>query len=540
MNGIPRIPEATNEPVKSYAPGTPERASIEAALSRMAEEVLDIPLVIGGQRVTGDPVDVVMPHDRRAVVGKAHTATLQQVEQAIIAAEAARPTWGTLPFEARAAVFLRAAELLAGPFRDRMNAATMLGQSKTVHQAEIDAACELIDFWRFNVTFADQLLREQPISPPGSWNRVELRPLDGFVFAVSPFNFTSIAANLCTAPALMGNTVVWKPAPTQMLSAQIIIEILDAAGLPPGVVNMVAGNAEEIGAAVLESPHLAGIHFTGSTRTFQHLWGEVGRNIARYKQYPRVVGETGGKDFIFAHPSARLDALTCAIVRGGYEYQGQKCSAASRIYVPRSRWAELKERLLAEIATIGVGDIRDFRNFMGAVIDERAFSKITGYIDQAEADPDCTVLTGGYEDERGWFVKPTLVETRDPRHRLMREEIFGPVVTVFAYDDGDLEHTLDLCESASPYALTGAIFAEDRRVIDHLTRRLSGAAGNFYVNDKPTGAVVGQQPFGGSRASGTNDKAGSAMNLLRWVSHRAIKETFVPATDYRYPFMRES
>ena len=541
MNGIPNVPPPANEPVVSYAPGTTERARLKAALAELSSTVTDIPLWIDGHPVHGPSTDVVMPHDHRKVIAKASGARPEQVKDAIEAAERARPEWAALSQTDRSAVFLKAADLLTGPFRDRINAATMLGQSKTCHQSEIEAACELADFWRFNAAYADTLMRDQPLSPPGLWNRTELRPLDGFVFAVTPFNFTAIAANLPTAPALMGNTAVWKPAPTQMLSAQVIVEILEAAGLPPGVVNMVAGDPAPIGETVLADPRLAGLHFTGSTATFRRLWSSIGQNIDKYHQYPRIVGETGGKDFIFAHPSAHVAALATAIIRGGYEFQGQKCSAASRIFVPRSIWPELKDRLTAEIATIKVGDPQDFSNFMGAVIDGAAYRKVTGYVDVANADADCSVIAGGtYNGDRGYFVMPTLVEANRPDHRLMVEEIFGPVVTVFVYPDEREAEALDQLDQATPYGLTGAIFAQDRRHIRRLADRLRFTAGNFYINDKPTGAVVGQQPFGGSRASGTNDKAGSAQNLLRWVSTRAIKETFVPATDYRYPFLDEA
>lgn len=534
-----RVPEPKNEPVRAYPPGSKEKQSLKATLGQLAAEITEIPQWIGGERVKGTPFEVRSPHEHGKVLGRAYAGDAASVTRAIDAARAAKRDWAALAYADRAGVFLRAADLLAGPFRDRMNAATMLGQSKTVFQAEIDAACELCDFWRFNAAFGQGLEADQPISPPGQWNRTELRPLDGFVFAVTPFNFTSIAANLPTAPALMGNTVVWKAAPTQLLSAQVIVEILEAAGLPKGVINLVHGDPAQVGAAALASPELAGLHFTGSTATFQHLWREIGTNIARYRQYPRIVGETGGKDFIFAHPSADVAALATAIVRGGYEYQGQKCSAASRIYVPRSLWGRLKERLVPEIEGLKMGDPCDFTHFMGAVIDERAFQKITTYVELGKK-PGARIWAGGQSDKsRGWFVRPTLIEVEDPRHRLMTEEIFGPVVTLFVYDDANMSETLTLVDESTPYALTGAVFAEDRQVLAQLTERLRFAAGNFYLNDKPTGAVVGQQPFGGGRASGTNDKAGSAANLMRWASTRAIKETFVPPTDYRYPFMGE-
>lgn len=539
MSGHFSPPPPRNEPAHAYAPGSAERKALELELSRMRTETLEIPMVIGGERVrTGQTTAVRVPHDHATRIGLAHGGDASHVTRAIAAAEAAKHEWARLPWTERAAVFLRAAELLAGPWRDRSNASTMLGQSKTVFQSEIDAVCELADFYRFNVHFYSKLMEEQPVSPPGTWNRVELRPLDGFVFAVTPFNFTSIALNLPAAPALLGNTVVWKPAPTQLHSAYLGLELLEAAGLPPGVINLVHGAPEVIGETALSSPRLAGIHFTGSTATFQKLWSMVGARLERYQQYPRVVGETGGKDFIFAHASAEPDALTTAIIRGGFEFQGQKCSAASRVYVPRSLWTRVEARLVEQIEGIPMGGIEDFRNFMGAVIDARSFEKIEGYVGLAQSDPSCQVLAGGTTDgSRGYFVRPTLVRTTDAKHRLMREEIFGPVVTVFVYEDGAFEETLDLCDTSTPYGLTGAVFATDRVAIDRASERLRFAAGNFYINDKPTGAVVGQQPFGGSRASGTNDKAGSAWNLMRWASPRAIKETFDPPRDYRYPFM---
>ncbi|MEM1025137.1 MAG: L-glutamate gamma-semialdehyde dehydrogenase [Myxococcota bacterium] len=541
MHGRSQVPAPRNEPPRLYGPGSPEKAPLKAAVAKMAERPLEVPLWIDGRAVTHAPVNVTSPHEHHRVVGLAHTATAAHVQQAIEAAETARPAWAELDYEHRAAVFLKAADLVCGPYRDRINAATMLGQSKTAHQSEIDAVCELADFWRFNVGFGQELMEEQPWSPKGMWNYQELRPLDGFVFAITPFNFTAIAGNLPTAPALMGNTVLWKPAPTQMVSAQVIVEILQEAGLPRGVINMVAGDPALIGEVAMSHPKMAGLHFTGSTRTFQHLWSQVGQNIGRYASYPRIVGETGGKDFIFIHPSAsNVQALSTAIIRGAFEYQGQKCSAASRVYVPKSVWSKLEPVLLDTVATLKTGDVQDFRNFMGAVIDERSFKKIKGYVDEARAQPDYEIRAGGtYDDGTGWFVQPTVVLSRSPESRLMREEIFGPVVTLFVYEDAELEATLDACD-ANPYALTGAIFADDRRVVAELTRRLRGAAGNFYINDKPTGSVVGQQPFGGSRASGTNDKAGSAANLMRWVSTRAVKETLVPPTDYRYPFLEES
>jgi 1-pyrroline-5-carboxylate dehydrogenase len=538
-NGIFSVPTPRNEPVLSYLPGSPERKALRAELDRMGGEVVEIAPRIGGRRVaTGRTADVVMPHDHRHVLAVWHKAGGAEVQRAIDAAGAAHRDWSRRPFHDRAAVFLRAADLLAGPYRMTLNAATMLGQSKTAHQAEIDAACELIDFWRFNVAFAEEIYRQQPLSSPGAWNRLQHRALEGFVFAVTPFNFTSIGGNLPTAPAILGNTVMWKPASTALYSAHFVMEILEAAGLPPGVINMVSGDGAEVGDPALASPALAGIHFTGSTATFQGMWETVGRNIRRYRSYPRIVGETGGKDFVFAHVSADVAALATALTRGAFEYQGQKCSAASRAFVPASLWPAVQEQLLAQIAAIRVGDPADFTNFMGAVIDARAFATIKGYIDYARQSPDATILAGGgCDDGKGYFVEPTVIQAKRQDLKLLREEIFGPVLTVWVYDDRDLDAALDICDSGSPYALTGAVFARDRAAIAHMSEALTNAAGNFYVNDKPTGAVVGQQPFGGARASGTNDKAGSVLNLLRWVSPRAIKETFVPPTDFRYPFM---
>jgi 1-pyrroline-5-carboxylate dehydrogenase len=538
-NAIVSVPPPRNEPILTYAPGSAERRALRAELSRMAGQTIEITPRIGGVRVeTGTTTRAVMPHRHAHALATWHQAGAAEVERAIETALAAHGEWSRMPFEDRAAIFLRAAELLAGPWRMRLNAATMLGQSKTVYQAEIDSACELIDFWRFNAHFMERIYREQPDSAPGSWNRVEHRPLEGFVFAVTPFNFTSIAGNLPTAPALMGNTVVWKPASTAIYAAHVIMDLLEAAGLPPGVINMVPGPGAAIGDPALASPHLAGIHFTGSTGTFQGMWETVGRNIRRYRAYPRVVGETGGKDFVFAHASADVDALATALVRGAFEYQGQKCSAASRAYLPASLWPRVQERLLAQIAEIRVGDVADFTNFMGAVIDESAFTSIRRYVDGVRDARDAKILTGGGFDPRvGWFVEPTVVQVTTPDLPVMREEMFGPVLSVYVYEDAALDETLGLCDRGSPYALTGAIFGRDRAAIARMTDALTYAAGNFYINDKPTGAVVGQQPFGGARASGTNDKAGSPLNLLRWVSPRAIKETFVPPMDFRYPFM---
>jgi 1-pyrroline-5-carboxylate dehydrogenase len=535
---IPRFSEPKNEPVLGFLPGSPERASLKRTLAAMSAQSVEVPLYIGAQRLrTGRTSTIVSPHRHRHVLGTLHGGGAAEVQAAIAAARAAAPGWSELPWEQRAAVFLRAADLLAGPWRDRLNAATMLGQSKTCHQAEIDAACELIDFFRFNVYFLRRMLEsEQPLSSPGQWNQLDLRPLEGFVFAVTPFNFTSIAGNLPTAPALLGNTVVWKPAQTGMLSAYYIMELLLEAGLPPGVINLVSGPAAEISAVALSHPDLAGVHFTGSTGVFHQMWRTVGQNIDRYRAYPRLVGETGGKDFILAHESADEDALVTAIVRGGYEYQGQKCSAASRIYIPQAMAGRVLERLTADINGLPMGDVSDFRNFVGAVIDRRAFQSIRGYIELADGKSGARILCGGVcDDSEGYFIRPTLVQADDPRHRLMGEEIFGPVVTLHVYRD--YEEALQLVDTSSPYALTGAIFARDRQVITRTMSRLRQAAGNFYINDKPTGAVVGQQPFGGARASGTNDKAGAPVNLLRWISLRTIKENFVPPTDYRYGFL---
>ena len=538
-NGIFSVPAPRNEPVLGYIPGSPERKALRAELDRMAGQVVEITPRIGGRRVTtGRTMDIVIPHDHRHVLAVGHKAGASEVQRAVDAAGAAHHDWSRLPWHERAAIFLRAADLLAGSYRMTLNAATMLGQSKTAHQAEIDAACELIDFWRFNVAFAEEIYRQQPLSSPGAWNRLEHRALEGFVFAVTPFNFTSIGGNLPTAPAILGNTVVWKPASTALYAAHFIMEILEAAGLPPGVINMVPGSGAEVGDLALASPALAGIHFTGSTATFQGMWETVGRNIRQYRSYPRIVGETGGKDFVFAHASADVPALATALTRGAFEYQGQKCSAASRAFIPASLWPAVQERLLQQIAEIRVGDPADFTNFMGAVIDANAFATIKSYIDHARQSRDATILVGGgCDDGKGYFVEPTVVLAKRPGLKLMREEIFGPVLTVWVYEDRDLETALEICDSGSPYALTGAVFARDRAAIVRIADALTHAAGNFYVNDKPTGAVVGQQPFGGARGSGTNDKAGSVLNLLRWVSPRAIKETFVPPTDFRYPFM---
>jgi 1-pyrroline-5-carboxylate dehydrogenase len=538
--GVRRVPTAVNEPTKSYAPGSPERAELKSRLAAMANEKIDIPIIIAGREIrSGRTQTSVMPHDHNHVLAEYHVAGPEHVEQAIAAATVARREWAAWPWEDRAAVVLRAAELLATSWRATLNAATMLGQSKTVYQAEIDSACEMIDFWRFNAEFAQELYLEQPVSSPGVWNAMEYRALEGFVYAVTPFNFTAIGGNLTTAPALMGNTVVWKPAASAMLSAYYTYKVLEAAGLPPGVINFLPGDPQQITTALLDSRELAGIHFTGSTFVFNSMWKKVGENMGRYRSYPRLVGETGGKDFIVVHPSADPTEVAVAIARGGYEYQGQKCSAASRIYVPQSLWNEVRDRAVAMLQDFKVGDVRDFRNFMGAVIDRKAFTKISEYLDDAKRN--AKVLHGGVaKGEQGFFVEPTLLQTDDPGYRLLCEEIFGPVVTAYVYPDGKWEDTLGVIDQTSPYALTGSVFARDRAAIRQAAAALRNAAGNFYINDKPTGAVVGQQPFGGARASGTNDKAGSKLNLMRWVSARTVKETLAPPRDYKYPFMSEA
>ncbi len=540
-NAILPLAVPVNEPVRSYAPGSPEKKSLKKRLDEMLAEEIEIPILIGGKEVrTGDTAKAVCPHDHQHVLATYHQAGAAEVTAAAAAAKEAWKEWSETSWDERASILLRAADLLAGPWRDTVNAATMLNQSKTVFQAEIDSACELIDFWRFNPYFMRVLYAEQPWSSPGVWNRVEYRPLEGFVFAVSPFNFTAIGGNLPTAPALMGNTVLWKPASTAVFSNYLVMKLLQAAGVPDGVINFLPGKASKVGDPVLAHAGLAGIHFTGSTPVFQSMWKTIGDNIATYRSYPRIVGETGGKNFVFAHPSADVDAYATALVRGSFEYQGQKCSAGSRAYVPRSLWSRVKERLLDQVKSIDMGSPLDFRNFMAAVIDETSFDRIMGYVEHARSSSEATILAGGKGDKSaGYFVEPTVVETTDPRFKLMREEIFGPVLTVFVYEDLELESTLELVDSTSPYALTGAIFAEDRKAVNHLSRALRHAAGNFYVNDKPTGAVVGQQPFGGARASGTNDKAGSMANLMRWTSQRAIKENFVPPKSFRYPHMEE-
>ncbi len=542
MTGIYSTPTPVNEPVFSYAPGSPERAALKAELEAQAKTVVDIPLIIGGEEVrTGDTVPVVMPHDHEHVLAHVHQAGPNEVQRAIDAANEAHAGWSRMPWQARAAVFLRVADLIAGPWRAKLNAATMLGQSKTAFQAEIDAACETIDFFRFGAHFAEEIYSMQPISDPGIWNRAQYRALEGFVYAVSPFNFTAIGANLPGSPALMGNTSVWKPSPSAMLSNYYVMKIFEEAGLPAGVINFVQGDAAAITEKVFSEPTFAGVHFTGSTTVFRGFWKQIGDNIDTYRSYPRIVGETGGKDFVVAHPSADVAALKTALVRGAFEYQGQKCSAASRAYIPASLWKELEKPLIEETESLAMGDPRDFTNFVSAVIHERSFEKIRGYIEGARSSSDAEIIAGGEcDDAKGWFVRPTIIRAHDPKYVSMCEEIFGPVLTVHVYEDAAWDETLELVDSTSEYALTGAVWARDRDAIAHATEVLEHAAGNFYVNDKPTGAVVGQQPFGGSRASGTNDKAGSMFNLLRWVSARSMKENFVPPTDYRYPFMDEA
>jgi 1-pyrroline-5-carboxylate dehydrogenase len=541
MDAITFPPAPTNEPNLTYAPGSPERAALAAEIDKLERKQHTFRAVIGGKRRNGGgaEIPVVQPHDHQHVLGVVKAATQADTKAAIKAAGDAAPDWRNLPFDERAAVILKAADLLAGPWRARLNAATMLGQSKTVWQAEIDSACELIDFWRFNVHYARQLLADQPIAnSPGVWNRTDHRPLEGFVYAITPFNFTAIAGNLPTAPALMGNTVIWKPSPTQQLAASLTMQLLEEAGMPPGVINMLPGDGIEVSQVLLNHPDLAGIHFTGSTPTFQHLWREVGANLTSYRSYPRIVGETGGKDFIVAHPSADVDVLRVAMIRGAFEFQGQKCSAASRAYVPKSVWAKLEDQLVADTEGLSMGPVTDFSNFMGAVIDRRAFDKHEAAIARAKRSPKATVIAGGQVDDSvGYFVRPTIVRSTDPTDAMFKDEYFGPILAVHVYDDARYERVVDQMESFAPYALTGAVIAQDRHAIDWASERLRFAAGNFYVNDKPTGAVVGQQPFGGARASGTNDKAGAAANLMRWTSPRSIKETFVPPTDHRYPHM---
>jgi 1-pyrroline-5-carboxylate dehydrogenase len=540
MDAVTQVPAPVNEPVHTYAPGSPERARLEAKLKELAGAPVDLPMFIGGEQRMGggERFDVVQPHNHGARLGSYANATTQDARDAVDAALAAAPAWRAMSFDDRAAIILRAAELLAGPWRETLAASTMLGQSKTVQQAEIDSPCELVDFWRFNVHYARQILAEQPVTnAPGVWNRLDHRPLEGFVYAITPFNFTAIAGNLPTAPALMGNVVVWKPSPTQTHSAVLLMKLLREAGLPDGVINLVTGDGLAVSEVALAHPDLAGIHFTGSTRTFQYLWRTVGENIERYRSYPRIVGETGGKDFVVAHPSADPAVLRTALTRGSFEYQGQKCSASSRAYIPRSIWENgFKEEFAAEVDGITMGDVTDLTNFAGAVIDERAFAKNKGAIDRAKADPTVEVVAGGtYDDSVGYFVRPTVLVSTDPANEIFREEYFGPVLGVYVYEDAEFDAVLDQMESVSAYALTGAVIARDRAAAAHVMEKLRYAAGNFYINDKSTGAVVGQQPFGGGRASGTNDKAGAAQNLMRWTSTRAIKEALLAPTDYRYP-----
>jgi len=541
FNGIFRIPQPVNEPCLQYAPGSPERTELSSKLQEMLNGQIDVPMIIGGQEVrNGNLADIRCPHNHQQVLGKYHQADGEYAIKAIDAAQEAKKQWGQMPWESRAVVLLKAAELLAGKYRQTVNAATMLNTSKTPHQAEIDAACELIDFWRFNPHFMEEVYGDQPMSSPGILNYMEHRPLDGYVLAITPFNFASIAGNLPTAPALMGNTVVWKPASAAVLPAYFILKILEEAGMPPGVINMVPGPGPVVAPPALDDVRLGGIHFTGSTYVFSTIWLAIGKDIRKYVSYPRIVGETGGKDFIFAHVSADTEALVTALVRGAFEYQGQKCSAASRAYIPDSTWPEVKDLLISTIGEIKMGDICDFKNYMGAVIDKNSFDTISEYIEYAKNSPDMDIIAGGGCDESvGFFIEPTVVVSRDPKSKLMAEEIFGPVLTIYVYPEAEYDQALDLCDQTSPYALTGAIFALDRGAIVKAMDTLRHAAGNFYVNDKPTGAVVAQQPFGGTRASGTNDKAGSWLNLERWVSPRAIKETFLPPRDFRYPYMAD-
>jgi 1-pyrroline-5-carboxylate dehydrogenase len=541
FNGIFRIPQPANEPCLQYAPGSPGRTALSNKLKEMLNGQVEVPMIIDGEEIrSGNLADIRCPHDYRHLLGKYHQADADYAIKAVDAAQKAKKEWGEMPWESRAVVLLKAAELLSGKYRQTLNAATMLNMSKTPHQAEIDSACELIDFWRFNPHYMEEVYGDQPMSSAGILNYMEHRPLDGFVLALTPFNFTSIAGNLPTAPALMGNTVVWKPASAAVLPAYFIMKILEEAGMPPGVINMVPGPGPVVAPPILDDVRLGGIHFTGSTYVFSTIWLAIGKDIRKYVSYPRIVGETGGKDFIVAHVSADTGALVTALVRGAFEYQGQKCSAASRAYIPDSIWPQVKELLLSEVSDIKMGDITDFRTFMGAVIDKKAFNTISEYIEFARNSPDMDIITGGgCDDSKGYFIEPTIVVSKDPKSKLMAEEIFGPVLTVYVYPEGEFDQTLELCDQTSPYALTGSIFALDRSSVVKAMNTLRHAAGNFYVNDKPTGAVVSQQPFGGSRASGTNDKAGSWLNLERWVSPRAIKETFLPPRDFRYPYMQE-
>lgn len=537
--GIYNVPVAVNEPVKSYAPGSKEREQVLTAFKELYSTSVDVPLYIGAEEIrTGKTKTINPPFDHKKTVGIYHEAEKQHIEQAIATALEARKKWAALGWEHRAGIFLKAAELLAGPFRAKINAATMIAQAKTVHQAEIDAACEFIDFLRFNVQFMQQIYGEQPVSSEGIWNRLEYRPLEGFVYAITPFNFTAISGNLPAAPALMGNVVVWKPSASQVYSAQVIMEVFKLAGLPAGVINMVHGDPVMITDTLVSSPDFAGIHYTGSTQVFNDLWAKIGQNISKYKTYPRIVGETGGKDFVVAHPSSIPAEVATALSRGAFEYQGQKCSAASRAYIPQSIWPQVKELLVKDIASFKMGSPEDTTNFVSAVIHEGSFDKLAKYIDAAKAAGDAEIIAGGnYDKSTGWFIEPTVIVTTNPKYETLTTELFGPVLSIYVYEDAQWAETLKLVDETSPYALTGAIFSQDRYAVEEATKALENAAGNFYINDKPTGAVVGQQPFGGARASGTNDKAGSVLNLYRWVSPRTIKETFVPPVDYRYPFL---
>jgi 1-pyrroline-5-carboxylate dehydrogenase len=538
-NAYFKVPVPVNEPVLSYAPGTPEREEIKNKLKELQLNEIDIPLIIGGKEIrTSQTVEIRVPHNHSKKLGIYHKAGDKEVNMAIESALTARKEWAEMPWEHRVSIFLKAAELLSGTWRSTLNAATMLGQSKTVYQAEIDSACELIDFWRFNSYYLTQLMSEQPFSPKGMWNREEYRPLEGFIFAVTPFNFTSIAGNLPTAPVIVGNVSLWKPASSAVYSAYYLMKLWEEAGLPAGVINFIPGSGNEVGGIVLANPDLAGIHFTGSTSVFQGMWKTIGDNIHNAKYYPRLVGETGGKDFIFVHNTADIDALVAAALRGSFEYQGQKCSAASRMYIPKSIWNDFKEKYVNEVSKIKVGDVEDFSNFMSAVIDEAAFKSIKEHIDFAKKSKEAEIITGGnYDDSKGYFIEPTTIVTINPKFKTIQEEIFGPVLTIYVYEDDKIDETLELCDQTSPYALTGAIWGRDRDILVKMSDKLKNAAGNFYINDKPTAAVVGQQPFGGGRASGTNDKAGSSMNIMRWMTARAIKETFNPPKEWRYPFM---
>lgn len=540
-NSIVKIPKALNEPVLNYLPGSKEKLEVKATLKEFKATVFDIPMIIEGKKVTtSNKVAMRPPHELSHTLGHYHKGDVSHVNMAIEAALKAKPNWENMPWEHRAAIFLRAADLLSGPYRARMNAATMLCQSKNIYQSEIDSVAELCDFFRFNAQYMEEIYKQQPESPKGQWNQLEHRALEGFVFALTPFNFTSIAGNLPSAPAMLGNVIVWKPSNAQILSAMVIMEIFEAAGLPPGVINLVFVDGSVVGDAIFSHPEFAGLHFTGSTGVFQTVWETIGKNIRTYKSYPRIVGETGGKDFLIAHPSSPAREVATALTRGAFEYQGQKCSAASRAYIPKSLWSAVSEYIKADLADFKMGTPENFTNFINAVIDEKAFDKITSYIIKAKKDSECRIIAGGnFDKTKGYFIEPTVIQTSDPRYVTMCEELFGPVLTIYVYADDDFEKTLDILDSTSVYALTGAIFGQDRYAVEMACRKLHNAAGNFYINDKPTGAVVGQQPFGGARASGTNDKAGSILNMLRWVSPRTIKETFVPPTDYKYPFLME-